>query len=74
MFTRETNAQKISRLTSDDINEMAEAAGLSYDVVEKQLEQIKKQSLYYQSDKVKARNKLYRDRAKELRNAVKSLL
>ena len=72
MFTRETLADKVNAMTSDDIARIAEERGLAYDVVEKQLNAIRKQSEYYQRPEVKARTKKYRDQARDLKNAIKS--
>jgi hypothetical protein len=69
-----TVSKKIDSLSDDQIREMAVRLGRPYLDVIKDLQAMKRQSEYYRSDAAKEAAKRYRDRAKERKNALKSLL
>lgn len=67
-------AEKISSLTDAQIRDLAKKTGRSYLDTVKELERMKKQSLYYKSDVAKAAAKRYREKAKARKEQLKSLL
>ena len=74
MNTRQTIAQKIEALETEDVKRMAEALGKTADEVYEELMSMRNRSLYYQSDRAKAAAKRYRESAKAKSQALKALL